>query len=226
MAAGRGRGGETRRRAPWIVGGALLLGAVAAIPFVLTHRAESPVSMMPLAVPAAASPRTTPSSVPSTPPPIVHASTSGAAAATVEAESVGPGRAHASHHGARAPSSPTLGGKPVVVDYDGAQGSRAALTASPGVDDKLVERARKAYRRGNDSLFAGQADKAIAAYGEALQIYPGYVAGYRGTGLALAQQGKTAAALEALQTYLRAAPSARDAAMVKRRIRLLEKGAK
>ena len=50
----------------------------------------------------------------------------------------------------------------------------------------------------------------------------GYVGGYRGLGLAHAQRGDTASALEALRTYVAAAPHARDVALIKKRIARLQ----
>jgi len=82
--------------------------------------------------------------------------------------------------------------------------------------------ARAAYVLGNQKLFAGDAKGAIAAYREALDRYPGYVGGYRGLGLAYALVGDKASALSALQSYVTAAPHARDVALIKKRISRLQ----
>ena len=81
-----------------------------------------------------------------------------------------------------------------------------------------LARARAAYATGNQHLFAGQADAAIVSYNQALADYPSYVAGYRGLGLAYAQQGDRSAALTAFKTYVSLAPNARDVALIEKRI--------
>jgi tetratricopeptide (TPR) repeat protein len=121
-----------------------------------------------------------------------------------------------------------LGGKRVVLEYDPHPTSAApppATAPTPlGEDPQVVARARDAYHSGNLKLFAGDTTGAETAYRDALRIYPGYVAGYRGLGLAYAQQGNRDAALNALRLYLRTVPGARDAELIKRRIERLEKG--
>ncbi|MDB4956792.1 MAG: hypothetical protein JWO36_4361 [Myxococcales bacterium] len=127
-----------------------------------------------------------------------------------------------------APAKPAprkLGGKAVVLEYDSpkhevAQSAPAAVI--PKADEPALERARTAYATGNQRLFAGDADGAIRAYQQALGIYPGYVAGYRGLGLAYAQQGDNAKALQALRTYVTSVPKARDVALLKKRIARLQ----
>jgi len=69
---------------------------------------------------------------------------------------------------------------------------------------------------------SGDAEGAIGLYHEALQVYPGYVAGYRGLGLAYEAAGKSADALQAFRTYVRTVPNANDVALVKKRIDRLE----
>jgi hypothetical protein len=114
---------------------------------------------------------------------------------------------------------PTLGGKQVVLEYD--TPSRAAPVAAPREDTAAVAKARAAYANGNQRLFAGDAAGAVRAYQQALDEYPGYVAGYRGLGLAYAQQGDKAKALQAFRTYLANAPGAKDAALIRKRERML-----
>ena len=75
---------------------------------------------------------------------------------------------------------------------------------------------------GNQRLFAGDLNGAIQAYYQALDFYPGYVGGYRGLGLAYAQMGVNVRAIEALKTYVEAAPSARDVDLIKKRIARLQ----
>jgi Flp pilus assembly protein TadD len=108
--------------------------------------------------------------------------------------------------------------KPVILDYDKKQ------DPTPSQDEALA-RARAAYATGNQHLFAGQTDAAIASYHQALADYPGYVAGYRGLGLAYAQQGNRSAALTAFKTYVGLAPTAKDVALIEKRISSLSIGA-
>lgn len=84
-------------------------------------------------------------------------------------------------------------------------------------------RARAAYAEGNQRLFSGDPAGAIGAYHRALVDYPSYVAGYRGLGLAYAQQGDKARALDAFRTYLRLVPRAKDVPLIKKRIALLQR---
>ena len=101
--------------------------------------------------------------------------------------------------------------KPVVVDYD------KQKDAQPDHDESLA-RARAAYAVGNQHLFAGETEAAVTAYRKALASYPTYVAGYRGLGLAFSQQGDRAAAIKAFKTYVALAPTAKDVALIKKRI--------
>jgi Flp pilus assembly protein TadD len=101
--------------------------------------------------------------------------------------------------------------KPVILDYDKKQ------DPTPSQDEELA-RARAAYATGNQHLFAGQTEAAIASYHQALADYPSYVAGYRGLGLAYAQQGNRGAALTAFKTYVSLAPNAKDVALIEKRI--------
>jgi Tetratricopeptide repeat len=105
--------------------------------------------------------------------------------------------------------------KPVVVDYD------KKPSSSPLDPDQALAQARVAYAIGNQHLFAGEGDEAIAAYRNALSIYPSYAAGYRGLGLAFAQQGDKPSAIAAFKTYVKLAPTAKDVALIQKRIRNL-----
>ena len=104
--------------------------------------------------------------------------------------------------------------KPLVLDYDK---PKADVPVAPNQDQALA-RARTAYAAGNHHLFAGEADEAIRSYHQALAVYPGYVAGYRGLGLAYAQQGDSASALKAFKTYVGLVPKAKDVALITKRI--------
>jgi hypothetical protein len=99
----------------------------------------------------------------------------------------------------------------------------ARSTPEPRDDSAAIERAKDAYKRGNEKLFSGNSSAAVAAYKESLSIYPGYAAGYRGLGLAYAQSGQTAEAIKALKTYVKNAPTAHDVPLIRQRIERLEK---
>ena len=110
-----------------------------------------------------------------------------------------------------------------MLEYDA---PRKEPSSAPAQDDPAqIERAREAYKRGNEKLFSGNSTGAIAAYKESLSIYPGYVAGYRGLGLAYAQEGNTSEALSALRTYVKTVPNAHDVPIIKKRIEHLESAA-
>jgi len=117
-------------------------------------------------------------------------------------------------------SKKRLGGRRVVLEYE--KVPRAA-PVPPADDPETVTKARDAYLRGNARLFSGDAAGALSAYQESLKIYPGYVAGYRGLGLAYAQQGRAEEAIAALKTYVRTVPQAKDIPILKHRIDLLER---
>ena len=114
-----------------------------------------------------------------------------------------------------------LGGKKLVVEYND-RGSDAPSLVAQDAEDPAIPRARAAYVTGNRKLFAGDVKGAIAAYQESLALYPGYVGGYRGLGLAYAQLGERDQALAALQTYVATVPSAKDVALIKKRIARLQ----
>jgi hypothetical protein len=126
-----------------------------------------------------------------------------------------------------APTKRTLGGVPVVLEYDKAPGAAAPPAAGTPpapqpVDQRAIPRARAAYQRGNNALFAGQPEVAISHYQESLRIYPGYVAGHRGLGLAYAEKGQNPEAIRHMRTYIRAVPNAKDVPLLKKRIQRLE----
>jgi len=84
--------------------------------------------------------------------------------------------------------------------------------------EPATARARTAYNAGNQALFDGDSDAAIRAYRQALSAAPTFAPGYRGLGLAFAQGGDNTAAITALRVYLKMAPHAKDAALIKQRI--------
>jgi tetratricopeptide (TPR) repeat protein len=76
----------------------------------------------------------------------------------------------------------------------------------------------KACERGRASLASGDSAGAIEAYKEALSRIPRYPAGYRGLGLAYAQQGRRTDAVRYLRLYLRVAGRAPDRREISNRI--------
>ena len=125
--------------------------------------------------------------------------------------------------------TPTLGGKKVVLEYDtgGAATKDKKPTPIPATvkdDSAAIGAARITYFSGNRKLYAGDADAAIKLYRQALAVYPGYVAGYRGLGLAYAQKGDKANALKAFRTYIGAVPAAKDVPLIRKRITTLQRG--
>jgi hypothetical protein len=114
----------------------------------------------------------------------------------------------------------------VVLEYDPKPSQQQTPEMGPapaGADPKLLERARDSYHRGNWSLFVGNSNGAVDAYRDTIKIYPGYIAGYRGLGLAYEELGKKKEALDALRNYVKTVPSARDVPLIKKRIERLER---
>ncbi len=132
--------------------------------------------------------------------------------------------AHAKHANESKPkkTSSTLAGKQVVLEYDTQARESKPVANAPKDDQAAIARARTSYAAGNTRLFAGDADGAIRNYRQALAYYPAYVGAYRGLGLAYAQKGDNAAAVKALRTYVSAAPGAKDAAIIRKRIQSLK----
>lgn len=160
-------------------------------------------------VPAAAAP---PAPAPTAAPPPTEAPSEAAA----DSAPIGEPPHHHNRH--------LLGGKKVVLEYDPKPADPKPADRAPvGEDPGVVARARRAYHHGNQRLFSGDDAGAIAAYREALRIYPGYVAGYRGLGLAYEEKGDKQQALEALRTYVRTVPTAKDVALIQKRIDHLER---
>lgn len=114
-----------------------------------------------------------------------------------------------------------IGGKQVVVDYDTGKRETGPVPVAKE-DEPLLAKARAVYMAGNKKLFAGDTAGAIASYRQSIAIYPGYVAGYRGLGLAYTQQGDKVRALKALRTYVAAAPTAKDIPLIKKRMARLQ----
>jgi len=111
----------------------------------------------------------------------------------------------------------------VVVDYATRPNEIAPGLVEQDEEDPAIGKARAAYTTGNRRLFIGDLDGAIRAYQQALELYPEYVGGYRGLGLAYAELGDRASALVALKSYVAAVPNARDVALIKKRIAHLQR---
>jgi hypothetical protein len=201
------------RRNPVVVGGAVA-GAVllVVVGVALTHR-HKPATPQPTPPVAAVAPTQPP---PMPPPAQEHTTRTAAEAPPAPPPSETPQKLRGR----------TLGGKKVVLEYDPkptAPEPPPQQAPTPiGEDPAVVARAREAYHKGNLKLFAGDGDGAITMYREALKIYPGYVAGYRGLGLGFEEKGDTAKALEAFHIYVRTVPSAVDASLIRKRIERIE----
>jgi tetratricopeptide (TPR) repeat protein len=116
----------------------------------------------------------------------------------------------------------TIGGKQVILEYDNqAREAKPAPNIAAKDDQDAISKARISYAAGNQRLFVGDADGAIRYYRQALAYYPGYVAGYRGLGLAYERKGDKPKALQALRTYVGSVPNAKDAPLIRKRIATL-----
>jgi hypothetical protein len=148
----------------------------------------------------------------------------GTATGTATATTTSPAATPKTKTGRRPASGGTLGGKQVVLEYDNqTRDTKAAAPVHVGKSDETaITKARSAYASGNQRLFAGDPDGAIKFYRQALGYYPAYVAGYRGLGLAYAQQGNKAQAVKAFKTYVSSVPTAKDAALIRKRITALQ----
>jgi Tetratricopeptide repeat len=223
----------SRRRLLWI-GGAAGVVIVAVVMLASGRRADGVAPAAALsedhaqrrAVADRAAPTTpVPGAAAGTAPAKMSASPAGALPASapvpdpVPAAAPGVAASHPSRGAAPKLGGPKLGGKKLVVEY----GSPASEPALPGLtaqtaEDPAIGRARSAYLSGNRQLFAGDAQAAIRAYRQALSMYPGYVGGYRGLGLAYAQLGDREKALDAFKTYVTTVPGAKDVELIKKRI--------
>lgn len=112
---------------------------------------------------------------------------------------------------------------PLVVDYDEPKAApKPPPEDAPAEEAEAIAKARASYATGNQRLFAGDPAGAIRAYRESLNDYSGYVAAYRGLGLAYTQQGEKTRALQAFRTYVGLVPNARDVELIKKRIASLQ----
>jgi hypothetical protein len=112
------------------------------------------------------------------------------------------------------PAAAKAASRKVVIEYD-----KDPVDADAPPE---VKRARGLYLDGNKKL-SGDANGAVALYQSSLKAYPGYVAAYRGMGLAFVQLKDTPKALASFKTYVKLAPGAKDAPLIKKVIEKLEK---
>ncbi len=96
-------------------------------------------------------------------------------------------------------------------------GETGPAIKSPNTENQA--KARSAYEAGNSKLFSGDYDGAIAEYKQVVAF--GSASGHRGLGLAYAQRGDKAKALQSFRSYLGAAPNAKDADAIRKRIAAL-----
>jgi tetratricopeptide (TPR) repeat protein len=112
----------------------------------------------------------------------------------------------------------------LIVDYTARPDEPAPPSlVAQSAEDPAIGMARNAYTTCNQRLFVGDLDGAVRAYREALELYPGYVGGYRGLGLAYEQLGDTVNALAAFRAYVAAVPNARDIALIRKRLTHLQR---
>lgn len=229
-----------RRQMRWVlVGmGAVAVGTLAffiarsvprdPVPALTDHASSAPVrgaAAARIAVPPAAEPvpeaepQLAPSPDLAAPLPGVHDAVATPEAAAKPDEIAKAAPAHPAARPVRRAPAP----KRVIVEYTG----NPSESAAPGLvaqsaEDPAVTRARSAYVIGNQKLFAGDVEGALTAYRQTLELYPGYVGGYRGLGLAYAQRGDRQKALDAFRTYVAAVPTAKDVDLIKKRIARLQ----
>jgi hypothetical protein len=201
--------------------GAVALGLVVVLAVSSRHGASTPAPIVAAAEPPpapapAAAPAPAPPPAPAVvaPPAPVDSPPADPAPDAAPAIAAAPAPGHAPVYAQRR----TAANKKLVLDYD----HPGAEAAKPAADDSALTKARAAYAEGNQHLFAGETDDAIREYRRALADYPGYVAGYRGLGLAFAQAGDKPHAIEALRTYIAAVPNAKDVALIKKRLARLQ----
>jgi tetratricopeptide (TPR) repeat protein len=144
------------------------------------------------------------------------------AASDQAADAASPQPAAASPQAAAAEASPQpaaasdAGTAPADASRAAAAPARAAKrpTVSPSAMNHAL--ALSQVRRGENALEHGHADDALSDFKSALDSEPNIAVAWRGMGMALAVQGKDAQALKAYEKYLQLAPSASDAADIRK----------
>jgi len=117
------------------------------------------------------------------------------------------------------PKTPKIRGTKTTPIETGKRATDPVSTGGGG-DGEKSGKAQAAYKVGNQKLFAGDPKGAIAAYRQVIEL--GSSSGYRGLGLAYAQQGDTANAIAAFKKYLAMSPKAADVAVIKKRLAALQ----
>ncbi|MEO7096035.1 MAG: tetratricopeptide repeat protein, partial [Polyangiales bacterium] len=100
--------------------------------------------------------------------------------------------------------------KPVVVD----EPDEEPVVKKTGSEADL-------YKKGADAYLAGDFTAAETAYKQALAVNRGYAPAHRGLGFLYQRMGESAKALQALRTYLKLTPNAKDGAAIRKRIQQL-----
>ncbi|MCA9575821.1 MAG: tetratricopeptide repeat protein [Sandaracinaceae bacterium] len=109
--------------------------------------------------------------------------------------------------------TPTPSAAPAPTDNSEIRGSGAQSSRSL---DR--ERASALASEGTSLLVAGRLPAAVDKFQEATQAYPGNATAWRGLGLAYQRMGRAPEARRAYERYLRLAPNARDADMIRSRL--------
>ncbi len=117
--------------------------------------------------------------------------------------------------GSKAPKGPK-GSKTIGNTAPDPETGVAAVSSAKAEN---LAKARTAYEAGNTKLFSGDYDGAVTEYKQVVSL--GSATGYRGLGLAYAQRGDKAKAAQAFRSYLGAAPNAKDADAIRKRIAAL-----
>ena len=116
------------------------------------------------------------------------------------------------------PKNPKIRGTQITPAETG-KGTGGPTPPGGDAGDKS-DTARAAYATGNQKLFAGDPNGAIVAYRQVIAM--GSASGYRGLGLAYAQQGDKQNAIAAFKKYVQMSPTAKDVGLIKKRIAALQ----
>jgi tetratricopeptide (TPR) repeat protein len=225
-----------------VLGAAAVLGAGFAMGLVVPERrAPAPVAQAPVAAPAPHEPEPPPqktAEVAPAPEPVPQAVTPAQVKAAppekaVEAP-VDAGPAAAAEEALPLPDAGTKVAQETPALPLPAESPRAPapsrapppkrLPISPAAMTHAV--ALSQVRRGEAALEHGKADDALSSFRGALDNDPAMAAAYRGMGMAFAVQGEDAQALKSYEKYLQLAPSAPDAADIRRSMAELKDRAK
>jgi serine/threonine protein kinase len=109
---------------------------------------------------------------------------------------------------------------PTPLTPAAASNDQPAIRGSGETSDRTLDRERASAlaSEGTSLLIAGRLPAAIEKFREATQANPGNATAWRGLGLAYERMGRAPEARSAYQRYLRIAPNARDAEMIRGRL--------